>query len=61
VSFLPSPPLAESIASVLWSITSQSGDMVLNLVNAHEGDLNSSDFVKNIMQSDGGISFCFKN
>lgn len=53
------PLLAAATASVLSSITSQPGDMVLSLVNAHGGEKTSRDFVRNILQSERGISGFF--
>jgi solute carrier family 25 phosphate transporter 3 len=53
------PLMAAAIASVLSSITSQPGDMVLSLVNAHEGEKKSADFVRNILQSERGIGGFF--
>jgi solute carrier family 25 (mitochondrial phosphate transporter), member 3 len=49
------PLVSAGIASVLSSISSQPGDMVLSLVNAHEGDMNTRDVWKSIMQSDRGF------
>lgn len=49
------PLLAAAIASVLSSISSQPGDMVLSLVNAHEGDMKTKDVWKSIMQSERGF------
>jgi solute carrier family 25 phosphate transporter 3 len=49
------PLLAAAIASILSSISSQPGDMILSLVNAHEGDLKTRDVWKSIMKSDRGI------
>ncbi|KAL3928568.1 MAG: hypothetical protein SGARI_004996 [Bacillariaceae sp.] len=49
------PLVSAAIASVLSCITSQPGDMVLSLVNAHKGDLKSRDVWNSIMQSDRGF------
>ena len=49
------PLVSAGIASVLSSISSQPGDMVLSLVNAHEGNINTKDVWKSIMQSDPGF------
>ncbi|KAG7361363.1 mitochondrial carrier protein [Nitzschia inconspicua] len=49
------PLLSAGIASVLSSISSQPGDMVLSLVNAHEGNLKTKDVWRSIMQGDRGF------
>lgn len=49
------PLFSAVIASVLSSITSQPGDMVLSLVNAHEGNMNTRDVWQNIMKGDRGF------
>lgn len=44
------------VTSVLSTICSQPGDMLLSLVNAHEGTLRTNDFIRDIMKrKDGGI------
>lgn len=53
------PLIAAASASVLSSITSQPGDMVLSLVNAHEGEQKSSDIVRKILHSERGIGGFF--
>jgi solute carrier family 25 phosphate transporter 3 len=40
---------------VLSSITSQPGDMVLSLVNAHKGDRRSSEIFRDILRSERGV------
>jgi len=49
------PFIAAALASILSTITSQPGDMVLSLVNAHKGDRRSSDIFKSILNSPRGI------
>jgi solute carrier family 25 phosphate transporter 3 len=49
------PLVAAAIASVLSSLSSQPGDMVLSLVNAHEGDVKSRDIWNRIMRSERGF------
>jgi solute carrier family 25 phosphate transporter 3 len=49
------PFVAAAIASVLSSLSSQPGDMVLSLVNAHEGDVKSRDVWNSIMRSERGF------
>ena len=49
------PLLSAIIASIMSSISSQPGDMILSLVNAHEGDLKTKDVWNSIMKSDRGI------
>jgi solute carrier family 25 phosphate transporter 3 len=49
------PLVSAGISSVLSCVSSQPGDMVLSLVNAHEGDLRSSDIHRNIMRSERGF------
>jgi solute carrier family 25 (mitochondrial phosphate transporter), member 3 len=49
------PLVSAGIASILSSISSQPGDMVLSLVNAHEGDMKTKDVWNSIMQSDRGF------
>jgi solute carrier family 25 phosphate transporter 3 len=49
------PLVAAGIASILSSLSSQPGDMVLSLVNAHEGDLRSREVFRNIMRSERGF------
>mmetsp|Transcript_27178 Transcript_27178/g.44922 ORF Transcript_27178/g.44922 Transcript_27178/m.44922 type:complete len:410 (+) Transcript_27178:174-1403(+) len=49
------PLVAAAIASVLSSLSSQPGDMVLSLVNAHEGDAKSRDIWRSIVRSERGV------
>lgn len=53
------PLFAAVIASIMSSISSQPGDMVLSLVNAHEGDLKAKDVWKDIMNSERGFKGFF--
>jgi solute carrier family 25 phosphate transporter 3 len=53
------PFVSAVIASVLSSITSQPGDMVLSLVNAHEGDQRPQEIFRNIVESERGIKGLF--
>jgi len=47
------PLLSAMIASVLSCISSQPGDMLLSVVNAHEGNMNSVQYATQIMKQDG--------
>jgi solute carrier family 25 phosphate transporter 3 len=47
------PLLSAMIASVLSTISSQPGDMLLSVMNAHEGKLTTRDHIKSIMKEDG--------
>jgi solute carrier family 25 (mitochondrial phosphate transporter), member 3 len=49
------PLLSAALASVLSTITSQPGDMVLSLVNAHKGDRKANDIFKSILESTYGF------
>jgi solute carrier family 25 phosphate transporter 3 len=49
------PLVSAAIASVLACISSQPGDMVLSLVNAHEGDQRSTEVYKSILRSERGV------
>ena len=49
------PLLAAAAASVLSTISSQPGDMVLSLVNAHKGTRTVRDFVNDILRSERGV------
>lgn len=52
--------LSAAVASVLSCISSQPGDMLLSLVNAHEGDRRRTrDLVRDILRSDRGIGGFF--
>ena len=53
------PFVSAVIASVLSSITSQPGDMVLSLINAHEGDQKPIDFYREIVRSERGVKRFF--
>ena len=47
------PIVSAMIASVLSCISSQPGDMLLSVMNAHKGKLTTRDHVKNIMKENG--------
>lgn len=47
------PLLSAFAASILSCISSQPGDMLLSLVNAHEGDKTANDFLKEINRKRG--------
>jgi solute carrier family 25 phosphate transporter 3 len=49
------PLLAAASASVLSTVSSQPGDMILSLVNAHKGNQTVRDFVNGILRSERGI------
>mmetsp|Transcript_10709 Transcript_10709/g.25536 ORF Transcript_10709/g.25536 Transcript_10709/m.25536 type:complete len:499 (-) Transcript_10709:48-1544(-) len=49
------PLFAAASASVLSTISSQPGDMVLSLVNAHKGNQTVRDFVNGILRSERGV------
>ncbi len=49
------PFFSAMITSVLSCISSQPGDMLLSLVNAHEGKRRTTDFIQDILQSDQGF------
>ena len=50
------PFICALVTSVLSTICSQPGDMLLSLVNAHEGTLRTNDFIRDILQrKDGGF------
>jgi solute carrier family 25 phosphate transporter 3 len=49
------PFLSAVLASILSCISSQPGDMLLSLVNAHQGDRRTNDFVKEILRSKRGV------
>jgi len=53
------PLLSAAIASGLSTVTSQPGDMVLSLVNAHRGDRRPLEIFKSILQSSNGIKGFF--
>jgi solute carrier family 25 (mitochondrial phosphate transporter), member 3 len=54
------PLAAAALTSILSCITSQPGDMVLSLVNAHSGDRRRTrDIVRDILLSDRGIGGFF--
>ena len=53
------PLISAAIASVMSCISSQPGDMVLSVVNAHEGDRRPMDMLRDIVQSDRGIGGLF--
>ena len=54
-SMIAIPLLSATLSSVLSTITSQPGDMVLSLVNAHKGDRKPSDIFTSIIQSTHGV------
>jgi len=47
------PLLSAMTASFLSCISSQPGDMLLSVVNAHEGNQKTSEFIKGILKDDG--------
>jgi solute carrier family 25 phosphate transporter 3 len=47
------PLVSAMIASVLSCISSQPGDMLLSVINAHKGKLTNRDHVRNIMKENG--------
>jgi len=54
------PLLSAALASILSCVSSQPGDMLLSLVNAHEGDRRRTrDFVRDILRSDRGVRGLF--
>jgi solute carrier family 25 phosphate transporter 3 len=53
------PLVAAAAASILATIGSQPGDMVLSLVSAHGGKRRTRDIFKDIMQSERGIAGFF--
>ena len=53
------PLVSAGIASILSCISSQPGDMVLSVVNAHEGDRRPMDILRGILQSNRGFAGLF--
>ena len=53
------PLVAAALASVLATIASQPGDMLLSLVNAHEGEIRTRDVWRNVLRSERGIRGLF--
>ena len=53
------PLISAAIASVLSTITSQPGDMVLSLVNAHKGNRRASEIFTSILRSPRGVGGFF--
>jgi solute carrier family 25 (mitochondrial phosphate transporter), member 3 len=53
------PLVAAATASVLSCITSQPGDMLLSLMNAHGGARRTRDIVRDILRSERGVSGLF--
>lgn len=53
------PLFSAFAASILSCISSQPGDMLLSLVNAHEGDKTANDFLKEISRSRRGMQRLF--
>lgn len=49
------PLFAAGLASILSCISSQPGDMLLSLVNAHGGNRRTHDIVKDILRSERGV------
>lgn len=49
------PLLSAALASMLSTVTSQPGDMVLSLVNAHKGDRKAGEIFKSILHSTHGM------
>jgi solute carrier family 25 phosphate transporter 3 len=49
------PFLSAVLASILSCISSQPGDMLLSLVNAHQGGRRTNDIAKDILRSERGI------
>jgi solute carrier family 25 phosphate transporter 3 len=49
------PLIAAVLASILSCISSQPGDMLLSLVNAHEGGRRTNDIMKDILRSERGF------
>jgi solute carrier family 25 (mitochondrial phosphate transporter), member 3 len=53
------PLLSAVFASMISCISSQPGDMLLSLVNAHEGPKRTNDFLKEILESEQGARRLF--
>jgi solute carrier family 25 (mitochondrial phosphate transporter), member 3 len=53
------PLVAAGIASILSCISSQPGDMLLSLINAHEGEISTRDLLRNVMRSKQGVRGLF--
>jgi solute carrier family 25 phosphate transporter 3 len=53
------PLVSAVLASILSTVTSQPGDMVLSLVNAHKGDRRASEIFQSILKSPRGIGGLF--
>jgi solute carrier family 25 phosphate transporter 3 len=53
------PLVCAFITSVLSTISSQPGDMLLSLVNAHEGTKRTNDFMRDILKGEWGIKGFF--
>lgn len=49
------PLVSAMVASVLSCISSQPGDLLLSVTNAHEGTRRTRDFAKDILQGDDGV------
>ena len=47
------PLISAMLASVISSISSQPGDMLLSVINAHKGKLTTRDYIKSIMKENG--------
>jgi len=58
-SMIAIPLISAGLASILSTITSQPGDMVLSLVNAHRGDRKPSEIFHSILRSSHGIQGFF--
>jgi solute carrier family 25 phosphate transporter 3 len=53
------PMFAAFVASLLSCVSSQPGDMLLSLVNAHKGKRRTKDIVRDILRTDRGIKGFF--
>ena len=53
------PLFSAAVASILSCVSSQPGDMVLSLVNAHEGNVHTGDIFRDIMKSEKGFKGFF--
>lgn len=53
------PLFSAFAASILSCVASQPGDMLLSLVNAHEGDKTANDFLRDISKSRSGLRRLF--
>lgn len=53
------PLISAAIASILATIASQPGDLLLSLVNAHEGEIRTRDVWQNVLRSERGVRGLF--